>query len=234
MTNTTSTTTRSRSLLRRSSVGLGGAAVVLGTALAAAPAQAADTGIPVLEQIKTCESGGDYSAVNASSGASGAYQFLDSTWQSLSASSGYTTAASAPESVQDAAAVELYDAQGTSPWLASQSCWAGASATTESSTGAESTSASASVGASASASADDSAADPASSSGSAVTVQDVPAAAAADAAAAPVQEAAAPPATGPETVQPGQSGGPGQDSQPGGAAPAAEGSGAAAGPGGAC
>ncbi|KAA9393285.1 transglycosylase [Kocuria coralli] len=233
MTNTTSTTTRSRSLLRRSSVGLGGAAVVLGTALAAAPAQAADTGIPVLEQIKTCESGGDYSAVNASSGASGAYQFLDSTWQSLSASSGYTTAASAPESVQDAAAVELYDAQGTSPWLASQSCWAGASATTESSTGAESTSASASVDASVSASADDSAADPVSSSGSAVTVQDVPAASTA-AAAAPVQEAAALPATGSETVQPGQSGGPGQDFQSGGAAPAAEGSGAAAGPGGAC
>jgi hypothetical protein len=34
--------------------------------------------------IKQCESGGDYTAVNASSGASGAYQFLDSTWQSLS------------------------------------------------------------------------------------------------------------------------------------------------------
>lgn len=132
MTTTTSTMTRRRSLIRRGAVGLGGAALVLGAGFAAAPAQAADTGVPVLEQIKSCESGGDYTAVNASSGASGAYQFLDSTWQSLSASAGYSTAASAPESVQDAAALELYNAQGTTPWAASESCWAGAS--TESTT----------------------------------------------------------------------------------------------------
>ncbi|MDO5619182.1 transglycosylase family protein [Kocuria sp.] len=122
----TLTTTRRRSLMRRGALGLGGAALVIGAGFAAAPAQAADTGIPALEQIKTCESGGDYTAVNASSGASGAYQFLDSTWQSLSASAGYATASSAPESVQDAAAIELYNAQGTTPWAASESCWSGA------------------------------------------------------------------------------------------------------------
>lgn len=133
--------------MRRGALGLSGAALVIGAGFAAAPAQAADTGIPALEAIKSCESGGDYTAVNASSGASGAYQFLDSTWQSMSAAAGYATAASAPESVQDAAAIELYNAQGTSPWAASESCWSGsvASSTGTTSTETDSTTATASV-----------------------------------------------------------------------------------------
>ena len=113
--------------LRRTLAGIGvGGTMLVGGAMTAGSAQAADTGIPVLEAIKQCESGGDYTAVNPSSGASGAYQFLDSTWQSMDAAGGYTSASSAPESVQDAAAIELYTEQGTTPWLASQSCWAGA------------------------------------------------------------------------------------------------------------
>lgn len=125
MTTTMTAPARRRSLVRRGALGLSGAALMIGAGFAAAPAQAADTGIPALEAIKSCESGGNYSAVNASSGASGAYQFLDSTWQSMSAAAGYATAASAPESVQDAAAIELYNAQGTTPWAASESCWSG-------------------------------------------------------------------------------------------------------------
>lgn len=128
MTTTMTAPARHRSLVRRGALGLSGAALVIGAGFAAAPAQAADTGIPALEAIKSCESGGNYSAVNASSGASGAYQFLDSTWQSMSAAAGYATAASAPESVQDAAAIELYNAQGTTPWAASESCWSGSAA----------------------------------------------------------------------------------------------------------
>ncbi|WP_285843460.1 transglycosylase family protein [Kocuria palustris] len=130
---TTTTTSTRRRGLSRFALGAGGAALALTAGLSAVPANAADTGNATLEAIKQCESGGDYTAVNASSGASGAYQFLDSTWQSLSASAGYSTASSAPESVQDAAALELYAAQGSSPWAASESCWSGAVGTTDAS-----------------------------------------------------------------------------------------------------
>lgn len=130
---TTTTTSTRRRGLSRFALGAGGAALALTAGLSAVPANAADTGNATLEAIKQCESGGDYTAVNASSGASGAYQFLDSTWQSLSASAGYSTASSAPESVQDAAALELYAAQGSTPWAASESCWSGAVGTTDAS-----------------------------------------------------------------------------------------------------
>lgn len=103
-----------------------------------------------LAKIKACESGGNYQATNSSSGASGAYQFLNSTWRSLSASAGYATAASAPAPVQDAAAVELYNAQGTSPWASSSGCW---SSMTSASTSGSSTSASSAASTTASTSA---------------------------------------------------------------------------------
>lgn len=108
-------------------LGTAGATLTLACAglAGAGAASAADTGIPVLEAIKQCESGGDYSAQNPTSTASGAYQFLDSTWQGMDAAGGYARAIDAPESVQDAAAIELYTEQGTTPWLASASCWQG-------------------------------------------------------------------------------------------------------------
>lgn len=108
-------------------LGTAGATLTLACAglVGATSASAADTGIPVLEAIKQCESGGDYAAQNPTSTASGAYQFLDSTWQGMDAAAGYARAIDAPESVQDAAAIELYTEQGTTPWLASASCWQG-------------------------------------------------------------------------------------------------------------
>ncbi|MDE9366365.1 transglycosylase family protein [Luteipulveratus sp. YIM 133132] len=124
--------------VRRTIATIGTATVLVGGGAAVASSAHADTGVPVLEAIKQCESGGDYTAQNPSSSASGAYQFLTSTWQSLNASQGYATAASAPASVQDAAALELYQAQGTSPWAASSSCWSkasGSSTVTNASTG---------------------------------------------------------------------------------------------------
>jgi resuscitation-promoting factor RpfA len=102
--------------------GIGGALVAV--QLCGAAAASAATVPAVLSAIKQCESGGNYTAVNPSSGASGAYQFLTSTWQSLSASAGYATAAAAPPAVQDAAALELYNEDGTAPWASSESCWA--------------------------------------------------------------------------------------------------------------
>ncbi|MCD8833820.1 transglycosylase family protein [Staphylococcus arlettae] len=71
-----------------------------------------------LQQIAQRESGGDITAINPSSGAAGKYQFLQSTWDSV-APAEYVgqSPASAPESVQDAAAVELYNTAGASQWV---------------------------------------------------------------------------------------------------------------------
>lgn len=120
--------------LTAATVALGGAGLVT-----SGTAHADDTGVPVLEAIKTCESIGNYTATNPASTASGAYQFLDSTWRSLRASAGYARAKDAPAAVQDAAAIELYRAQGTTPWASSQSCWGQAGAPEGSAGGSAST-----------------------------------------------------------------------------------------------
>jgi hypothetical protein len=64
------------------------------------------TGMPaILATIRTLESGGRYDAVNpnALSGATGAYQFIGSTWGGYG---GYSVAYQAPPAVQDAKAAE--------------------------------------------------------------------------------------------------------------------------------
>lgn len=57
----------------------------------------------VLATVRTLESGGDYTARASGSSASGAYQFIDTTW---AGSGGYPQAWQAPAAVQDAKAVE--------------------------------------------------------------------------------------------------------------------------------
>ena len=72
-----------------------------------------------LECVKHHESRGDYRAQNPHSSASGAYQFIRSTWRNVSRSAGhpgYPTAASAPAWVQDAVAVHTLRTVGRSPW----------------------------------------------------------------------------------------------------------------------
>ena len=70
--------------------------------------------------VRNRESGGNYSAENSTSTASGAYQFLDSSWRTLSARAGYGSygghAANAPAWVQDAVAVWTVENIGRSPW----------------------------------------------------------------------------------------------------------------------
>ncbi len=63
--------------------------------------------------IRSAESGGNYGAVNSSTGAGGAYQFMPSTWAALGGT-GSPEDASASE--QDAIAMKAYDTDGWAPW----------------------------------------------------------------------------------------------------------------------
>jgi len=74
-------------------------------------ADVGDKGIRrILSALKSKESSGDYNAKNPKSSASGGYQFIDSTWRSLSNKYGvgteYKTAKSAPSEVQDIVAAK--------------------------------------------------------------------------------------------------------------------------------
>jgi peptidoglycan hydrolase CwlO-like protein len=63
--------------------------------------------------IVTCESGGNYSAYNPSSGAGGAYQILPSTWRAYG---GQGAPQDAPKAEQDRIAAEIWADSGPSAW----------------------------------------------------------------------------------------------------------------------
>ncbi len=77
-------------------------------------------------RIRGCESGSGptslagYTAQNRTSTASGAYQFLDSTWGHYK---GYAKARLAPPEVQEEKAYLAFASRGTRPWMASYACW---------------------------------------------------------------------------------------------------------------
>ena len=64
--------------------------------------------------IVMCESGGNYGAVNSSSGAGGAYQILPSTWELYG---GQGEPQNAPKSEQDRIASEIWADSGPSAWV---------------------------------------------------------------------------------------------------------------------
>jgi peptidoglycan hydrolase CwlO-like protein len=64
--------------------------------------------------IVMCESGGNYSALNSSSGAGGAYQILPSTWQLYD---GQGEPQNAPKQEQDRIAAEIWADSGSSAWV---------------------------------------------------------------------------------------------------------------------
>ena len=73
----------------------------------------ASHGYTIPASIVMCESGGNYRAVNPSSGAGGAYQILPSTWAAYGGT-GLPQDASPAE--QDAIAAKIYAAGGPSQW----------------------------------------------------------------------------------------------------------------------
>jgi septal ring factor EnvC (AmiA/AmiB activator) len=64
--------------------------------------------------IVMCESGGNYGAVNPSSGAGGAYQILPSTWQLYG---GKGSPQGAPKAEQDSIASQIWAASGPGAWV---------------------------------------------------------------------------------------------------------------------
>jgi septal ring factor EnvC (AmiA/AmiB activator) len=64
--------------------------------------------------IVMCESGGNYSALNSSSGAGGAYQILPSTWELYG---GQGEPQNAPKAEQDRIAAEIWADSGGSAWV---------------------------------------------------------------------------------------------------------------------
>ncbi len=70
-------------------------------------------GYSIPSSIVQCESGGNYSAVNPSSGAGGAYQILPSTWQAYG---GQGLPQNASKAQQDQIAAQIYAHQGGSAW----------------------------------------------------------------------------------------------------------------------
>jgi glucan-binding YG repeat protein len=71
--------------------------------------------------IRKYESGGNYRALNPSSGASGAYQFLDSTWRAVTGLSGKAMNYSPAQ--QDAAFYKLWNnGRGANQWVTAPMC----------------------------------------------------------------------------------------------------------------
>lgn len=94
------------------------AAVITALQTPAAPPEHTPPG-GFLACVRAHESGGNYRAENPISTASGAYQFLDSTWRTMSARAGHSGwghAADAPPSVQDAVAQFTVNSGWRSAW----------------------------------------------------------------------------------------------------------------------
>jgi resuscitation-promoting factor RpfA len=115
--------TRIRALARVAAFGSAAATVAVATqitpAIAAEPVASPVDWSPIIQ----CESGGNSHAQNASSTASGLFQFLDTTWRALGGSTAHAKDASVAE--QYAIANKAYARSGLTPWAASQPCWGG-------------------------------------------------------------------------------------------------------------
>src|SRR5207245_1571918 len=78
-----------------------------------------------LDSIAKCESGGNPHAQNASSSASGLYQFIDSSWAAYGGKKYGPRAKDATPAQQTEIAQAAVARSGLTPWKASQHCWGG-------------------------------------------------------------------------------------------------------------
>lgn len=121
---------RKASKAAKSMAALGVITAVPATALTVAPPQAMAQDLPP-DAIVQCESGGDHTAQNPSSTASGKYQMINGTWLAYGGGKYAPEAHLATEAEQDRVAAKLWAAEGSSPWNASKHCWGGKDMTPE-------------------------------------------------------------------------------------------------------
>lgn len=96
--------------------------VAAGVVLASAnPAHADPDWVPII----ACESGGNPTAQNPSSTASGLFQFLDSSWIAYGGGEYASRAKYATPAQQYEIANRAYAQSGLTPWNASKGCWGG-------------------------------------------------------------------------------------------------------------
>ena len=81
--------------------------------------------------IIACESGGNPTAQNPSSTASGLFQFLDTSWIAYGGGTYARRAKDATPAQQYEIANRAYAQSGLTPWTASKGCWGGKSAPTQ-------------------------------------------------------------------------------------------------------
>ena len=96
--------------------------VAAGVVLASAHTAHAD---PDWAPIIACESGGNPTAQNPSSTASGLFQFLDSSWIAYGGGKYASRAKFATPAQQYEIANRAYAQSGLAPWTASRGCWGG-------------------------------------------------------------------------------------------------------------
>ncbi len=104
-----------RTMALAATLSIAAVAAVTDVLSGAGPAHAASAARPsreALAVLRSCESGGDYTADNGDT-FYGAYQFMLGTWQSLGYD-GYPH--HAPPAVQDEAVIRLYQKSGWAPW----------------------------------------------------------------------------------------------------------------------
>lgn len=107
----------------RASVVLAGITAAVASCGAAAPALAAAPPSINWGPLVHCESGGSPTAQNATSSASGLYQFLTSTWLRYGGADFAPTAAQATAAEQTVVANRAFAANGLADWAPSRPCW---------------------------------------------------------------------------------------------------------------
>lgn len=94
-------------------------------ALSTVVAQPASAATVDWDAIIKCESGGNPTAKNVSSTASGLFQFINGTWAAYGGTDYAPTAREATIAEQYIVANRAYAAEGFQPWSSSKSCWSG-------------------------------------------------------------------------------------------------------------